>query len=259
MVGKTAPKARSRYRELAETLIGEIRSGRTPVGALLPGEIELSGTHRVSRHTVREALRLLEELGLIARQAGVGTVVRARVPVESYVQTVRSPAELLQYPPASRLVVVQTERVRIGRALASELGVTVGSVWQRITCVRRMGRGHLPIAWVTLYVPPEYAGIADWIGTKKRLVYEIFAQEFGLSTGTVEVTIQVGLLPEPAAHALDASAGSPTLRVVRRYRSEANQLFMISISEHPADRFTYTLTLHRGWQSSERGQGWSTT
>lgn len=256
MVAEQRSKARSRYRELADALIESVRLGRTPVGSLLPGEIELAATYRVSRHTVREALRLLGELGLIDRQPGVGTVIRARVPLESYVQTVRTPAELLQYPPESRLAVVATAVVRVSRALAAELEVTAG-LWQRITCIRRMGRGHRPIAWVDLYVPPEYADIAESIGTRKKLVYEMFAQKFGLMADKVEVSIQAGALSQAAARGLDAEQGAPTLRLVRRYRTPDGKLFMASVSEHPADRFTYTLTLRRGWQS-DRGAGWST-
>jgi GntR family transcriptional regulator len=257
VVGKNRSKARSRYRELADALIASVRTGRTPVGSLLPGELELAATYRVSRHTVREALRLLGELGLIHRQPGVGTVIRAQAPVESYVQTVRTPAELLQYPPESRLVVVATAAVRVPRALAADLQVVSGSLWQQITCIRRMGRGQRPIAWVDLYVPPEYAGIAESIGSRKKRVYEMFAQRFGLMADSVEVSIQAGALSAAAAQGLDAEQGAPTLRLVRRYRTAEGKLFMSSVSEHPADRFTYTLTLRRGWQS-DRAAGWST-
>ena len=88
-----------RYRQLADELIGEIRGGRLRVGQTLPGELELGESYGVSRHTVREALRMLEDLGLITRQQGVGTVVTASESSEAYVQKVRSPAQLMQYPP----------------------------------------------------------------------------------------------------------------------------------------------------------------
>jgi DNA-binding GntR family transcriptional regulator len=87
-----------RYRQLANELIDSIRSGKLPVGEVMPGELELVETHGVSRHTVRESLRVLEELGLIGRYQGVGTVVKSRDSAPAYVQTVNSPAELLQYP-----------------------------------------------------------------------------------------------------------------------------------------------------------------
>jgi len=57
----TAGVARKRYQQVAESLLAEIRAGRLAVGDTLPGELELVGHFAVSRHTVREALRRLEE------------------------------------------------------------------------------------------------------------------------------------------------------------------------------------------------------
>ena len=74
-VGKT------RYALLAESLLGKINSGDYPVGKLLPSESELCQQFGVSRTTVREALRHLNDMGLLSRRAGVGTLIRARVPV----------------------------------------------------------------------------------------------------------------------------------------------------------------------------------
>ena len=117
---KKAEKAgqRTRYQQVAESLLADIRSGRLPVGCTLPGELELVEQFGVSRHTVREALRRLEELGLIGRRQGRGTVVQARQSAPAYVQSVRSPAELLQYPEDARLALVSSAQVRTGRRLA---------------------------------------------------------------------------------------------------------------------------------------------
>ncbi|MFN7236834.1 MAG: GntR family transcriptional regulator, partial [Brevundimonas sp.] len=65
--------ASPRYRQLAETLRAAIARGDFPVGSQLPPELELAQTHGVSRHTARDAIRLLSEAGLIARRRGAGT------------------------------------------------------------------------------------------------------------------------------------------------------------------------------------------
>lgn len=64
--GKEAPL----YRELAQTLRARIVSGELPAGALLPTEFELAKEHRVSRSTVRLALKLLNNEGLISAGRG---------------------------------------------------------------------------------------------------------------------------------------------------------------------------------------------
>jgi len=69
-----------RYRQLAQTLISESESGRYPVGDLLPTEFELCEQFGASRFTVREAIKQLVGLGLVDRQAGVGTRVKTAQP-----------------------------------------------------------------------------------------------------------------------------------------------------------------------------------
>src|SRR5258705_2596534 len=70
----------SRYRDIATELQKEIRLGGTPVGELLQTETELMARFGASRQTVREALRIITEQGLIVRRAGLRSVVIAAEP-----------------------------------------------------------------------------------------------------------------------------------------------------------------------------------
>jgi DNA-binding GntR family transcriptional regulator len=256
------PKARvrshaqlSRYRRLADLLIAEIRGRHLRVGETLPGELDLVARHQVSRHTVREALRLLEQLGLIVRRRGVGTVVTARESRESYSQSVRSPAELMRYPPDSRLALLAREEVTSGRKLARLLGCPTGTRWCRLRAVRRMRSAKLPLCWVDVYLVPEYASVADSIGRGRKPVYQMIESRFGEKVQSVQIEIRAGLISPEISSALEVAAGSPSLTVIRRYLGQGRRLFEVSVSEHPADRYSYGLELRRGWQS---GDGWST-
>jgi GntR family transcriptional repressor for pyruvate dehydrogenase complex len=68
-----APNAR----RIAQTLSEEIVSGRLPPGEQLPAERALATRYGVGRPLIREALRSLEELGLIETRVGRGTFVRS--------------------------------------------------------------------------------------------------------------------------------------------------------------------------------------
>jgi DNA-binding GntR family transcriptional regulator len=248
-----------RYRQVAEALLADVRAGRIRVGETLPGELELVGRYGVSRHTVREALRVLGELGLIERRQGVGTVLRSRDSSEAYVQTIRSPEELMRYPPQSRLEVVATQEVRASRKLAATIGCPVGSRWMQISCLRRMaplpgtakaGRARA-ICWVDIYVLPEYAGVARLIGRRNEPVYELIEQKFGEKVARVTVDLRARTLDPGLATALDVAPGSPSLTVVRRYWGRSRRVFEVSVSEHPAERYTYSLELRRGWQAGD--------
>jgi DNA-binding GntR family transcriptional regulator len=243
-----------RYRQLADELIGEIRGGRLRIGQTLPGELELGGRFGVSRHTVREALRMLEELGLIERHQGVGTVVTARESSESYVQMVRSPAQLMQYPADTQLGVVSSGEVTANRATARLLGCTAGTRWFLISGIRRRKPSGLAICWSDIYLLPEYAGVLQSIGRRPPPIYELVEQHFDEKVATVQVDLFAGAVAAERAGPLGVDPGTPSLNVVRRYTGRSRRVFEVSVSEHPAGRFTYSLELRRGWRS---GAGWA--
>ncbi|HEU4345619.1 MAG TPA: FadR/GntR family transcriptional regulator [Candidatus Binatia bacterium] len=76
---------KTRIHEEVVTQIHElIREGRLKAGDQLPSERELAETFKVSRTSVREALRALETKGLIISRTGMGNFV-ADLPIESFV------------------------------------------------------------------------------------------------------------------------------------------------------------------------------
>lgn len=71
------PPARRRIHEaVAEQLRDAILDGRFPAGAKLPPERELAGEFQVNRTSVREALKVLEGLGLVRVRQGDGATVQ---------------------------------------------------------------------------------------------------------------------------------------------------------------------------------------
>jgi len=62
-----------RHREVFDTLLGEITSGRFKPGDRVPTEAELAKTFSASRTTIARAMRELKGRGLLNRQRGGGT------------------------------------------------------------------------------------------------------------------------------------------------------------------------------------------
>jgi DNA-binding FadR family transcriptional regulator len=65
---------RNLHQDLLEALGVEIVGGESPAGQVMSID-EIAETHRVSRSVVREVLRVLASMGLVASTRGVGTVV----------------------------------------------------------------------------------------------------------------------------------------------------------------------------------------
>jgi len=73
----------ARYIQLATLFRNRIASGEWPVGHRIPNVDELAGEFSVARGTMREALGLLEQEGLLERMRAKGTFVR-RSPAQDY-------------------------------------------------------------------------------------------------------------------------------------------------------------------------------
>lgn len=63
------------YVQLADLLAGQIARGELTPGQPLPSESYLQGEHGVARGTVRAAIRLLRERGLVVTAPQRGTYV----------------------------------------------------------------------------------------------------------------------------------------------------------------------------------------
>jgi GntR family transcriptional repressor for pyruvate dehydrogenase complex len=64
------------YTKVAEQIQGFITNGLLKPGERLPPERELAATFHVSRSSLRDAIRVLEVMGLLEPRQGEGTVVR---------------------------------------------------------------------------------------------------------------------------------------------------------------------------------------
>jgi DNA-binding GntR family transcriptional regulator len=233
------------YRQVVDKLLAKIEAGQLAVGDSLPPEPELAQQYLVSRHTVREALRILGEMGVVDRRPGAGTVIKAKKPQPSYLQVIRSPQELLQYP--SSILHVQGSRfVRSTRKLAALLQCRTGERWFQVQAVRHLRSDKTPICWLDLYLVPEYAGVLPLIGKRDQPVYEMILEKYGEQTTSVSVDLGVSRIAAAMAEPLRAKAGEPSLRVIRRYGGADKRTFQISVSEHPADRYNYRLQLQYG-------------
>jgi GntR family transcriptional repressor for pyruvate dehydrogenase complex len=67
---------RARARTVADQLIDGIVSGKYPPGSRLPTELELCQVTGVSRATLREAMKFLEQLGVTSIEQGRGSFVQ---------------------------------------------------------------------------------------------------------------------------------------------------------------------------------------
>jgi DNA-binding GntR family transcriptional regulator len=234
----------TRYKELRQILADEIADGVFAVGGKFPTEYELCERFGVSRHTVREALRALEDQGLLSRQAGLGTTVLARTRAPLYTQTFDSLTGLADYAHDTIFEKWNEGFVTIRETFAGVLGCEAGQRWLRFAGPRRLN--GLPICWTEIFVAEPYAGIRHRPPAQEIPIYELLRREFGLEIAELEQRVSAFSMPAEIADALGVAARSPALMTRRRYFDDAAiEPFEISLSIHPGDRYSHTQRLRR--------------
>jgi DNA-binding GntR family transcriptional regulator len=244
-----APEGRkrksSRYRDIAAKLQRDIRLGRYDIGKLLPTETELMAQHLASRQTVREALRILNDQGLIVRRAGLGSVVIAAEPPVLFTHSVTSLTEWLRYSNETYRDVVASRDIVADRKLAALLKCEPGKHWFLIEAVRRSDQFAAPLGWTEIYVLRKFADVVKRADHSRTPVHEQVAKMYGQVTEHAQMEIFARGMPRELAKALQVKPGSPALTVVRRYYGAHEELFEVTVTTHPEGRYTYSMDMQR--------------
>lgn len=246
---KGMEKKESLYALVARTLSSRIASGQYPVGSLMPKEVQLAEELGVGRQTVRAAMRDLLALGLVSRRRHVGTRVEAAQAAGGFglSQSLANLTDLELLARSHVRKVQSTGDTVADRQLAKELGCDPGSRWARISSLRMDAKkDREPICWTDVYIDPDYGDVRKTVRrSPDTLISSLIEKRHGRITSEVHQRIEAVPLPEEISPALDAVPGSPALKIVRRYLDGAGEMFIATVTWHPADRFAYTMVLKR--------------
>ncbi|WP_304453481.1 GntR family transcriptional regulator [Nocardiopsis sp. YSL2] len=146
-------RAESRYRQIARTLRREIQEGSLPRGDQLPSEKQLEERFDASRNTIRLALGMLRNQGLILSRPGRGHFVQHIVPETFYATRTKGGPDGLNESALSGQTLEELQLLSATVDIASRLRVSEGDM----TVVRRMYRfsGEQSGSIASAYYPME--------------------------------------------------------------------------------------------------------
>jgi len=229
-----------RYVMVADSLVAEIERGTYAVGDLLPGELEIAERYGLSRHTTREALRRLEQMGLISRRAGIGTIVKARSTESHYTAVIADLGDLIHHTKHTRLQVLSEEWVRVGGELAHILQGARGQRWLKFKTLRYASVGKEPISYTEIFLHPIYEAIRDRLNEAGATVYRLIEELDGERVKELKQEISCMAAQADVAALLGIRAGDPVLSVLRFYYGKGDALLSVSINIYPQNRFKVT-------------------
>lgn len=126
------------YLLVKERLEKMIADGSYQAGEQLPPEAELARLFGVSRATLREALRVLEEEGVLTRKQGIGTFVnQPRALVERGIEELFSVTESIEkLGQKAGSIIVGLEQAQADKSMAEALNLPVGAELLKLSRLR---------------------------------------------------------------------------------------------------------------------------
>ncbi|WP_306337958.1 GntR family transcriptional regulator [Streptomyces sp. KL118A] len=236
-----------RARQVAEVLRRQIASGAFASG-LLPDERTLIADFAVSRNTVREALGVLRDEGVVERRQGVGTVI-VRRPYEHTLEQLTGLAETLGTHGEVINQVRVADVVRPPGEVARKLHVPDGGHVVHIERLRLLD--GVPLSLDLTYLAADIGEPlldADLAG---RDLFGLIEQSTGGSLGSASVTVHaVGGDPHTCA-LLDIPAGSALFTVERLTRMPDGRPVDLEFLRIRGDRLAFHAELVRAAPESE--------
>jgi DNA-binding GntR family transcriptional regulator len=231
---------------VVQALRSEILTGIYPVGTPLPSEAQLVARFSVSRHTVREALRQLRDLGLVESRQGFGTTVtQSSSGGQHYVHRVDSISDLHDYGVESDYSAETTQIMKAEGALAARLEDDSGGSWLRIEGLRFAPAQKTPLCEVEIYVASRFAGVGRLLGRRAGPVYALIEAVYGERIGEVEQTVRALKLDANEPTRLEVEPGETLIEIRRTYRLLDGSVAEITFNRYPADRFSMSMNLKR--------------
>jgi GntR family transcriptional regulator len=209
-----------------------------PRGAL-PGELDLAREYGTSRVTVRRALDLLRQEGLVTSRRGSGwfaAVDPLRQPL-GRVRTVEAAVEAAGATPGRRIVAFGFVDAPIAAADALRLAPAD-------TEVLRVERVNLaddePFALVTVWVRADIGADVSRADVARTTFYDLLPIR-GVELESVHQTITAEIADAGTAELLACAPGDPLL-LVRRVTSDVHgDPILYSEHRYPADRTTFEI------------------
>ena len=225
------------YIQIAEGLLDRIETGDLAPGDRLAPERDLSDMLSVSRMTLRRALQLLENQGMITRVQGDGTYV-AQPKIERHAGQLVPFTRGMQrrgYTPGAEIIAF--ERRPAGASIARRLSLLVsGSIYyiQRLRSIDRE-----PVMLETFMMPAHRFPALEQYDLIQRSVYEILETEYGVLVDRARQSLEPVVATEHEAEWLGIEQGAALMLEQRLSFDQEGQPIEYGKDLYRGDRFRF--------------------
>jgi GntR family transcriptional regulator len=223
-----------RYRAIADELRRQVEAGELAGGRLLPSESELSATYAASRVTVRKALELLRDEGLVDARQGFGWFAAAD-PVRQRLARL----DTIEHQLSEAGVRAERRILEFGFVPATPHLHQVLHA-DTLLQVRRLNLADgEPFARYTVWCPEALGAGLSRNDVERTPFYELL----GVRLGGATQTIGAAAAEKADADLLGVPVGSPLLVCERITRAVDGEPVLVSEHAFPAHRTEFVVEL----------------
>lgn len=225
------------YIQIHNRIKEEIDAGVWKIGQRLPSERDLADDFGVSRMTLRQAITLLVEEGVLQRKIGSGTYV-ASTRVQEKMRGTTSFTDIVQLQgktPSTKLL--SYTKGQANEKEATQLQLTVGEAVIRMERVRYAD--ELPVVYEVATIPERLIAALQ----KEEVTSHFFQTmtKHGYKIGKSHQTIFARLASEKVANLLGIKKNQAILALRQVSYLEDGQAFEFVNSQYVAERFEFYL------------------
>lgn len=208
----------SKYGLIVDQLVRDIREGRYRIGDALPTETDLMRDYGVSRHTVRSAIQVLRNRGMIVSRQGQGTKVVSDGQTGEFIERIQTIHELIEFGEETRRHLIDWKTITADDDLAACLGISRDRRLLEVTMLRTpVDRPDRPFAHLMLWMDALFETVVQELESESNSVAGLLQRNFDLETRVVRQTVGAGLLDERISTLLGRPAQTASLIIDRRY------------------------------------------
>lgn len=215
--------------------------GRRPDDPLrLPTEDDLAGHYGVSVLTMRQALKELEEEGLISRHRRRGTFIEPAARRGAPVRLLGSVDAIVAQQSGGRTAVLQHGPA----ALPPEVGEHFADLTEAVAYRRlRCDEAGEPTNWAENFVRPELAARIDLADLERWPMTKVLRDVLGVRISRIIDTVEARLASPETARLLQVPLLSPILHYTGVTYDESGRAVDVVRIHYRGDRFSFTVTM----------------
>ncbi len=241
------------YIQIAEDLMAKIENNEYTPGEKLPTERELSHRFNVQRATVRQALSVLKDRGLIERLQGSGTFV-AEAKIEREAVRLFAFTKIMAargFKVGARVVSVR--EMPVDKRAAQKLAIAVGAP---IYCLHRVRYlNDKPVMLEQFRIPVHlFPGMINF-DLESRSLFEIMEVEYGRRVSEAVQSLEAVTASDFEAECLGVAPGAALMMEERVTRDQHGEIVEFSRDLYRGDRFRFVAGIARFDVELKKGGG----